>query len=82
MRVIIRLIQDWDRNSREAVDSPFDPILFDGHMDHIDPIRAAYDDQQPIELEGRPFDVTAIHYNAVAGETVAEIEVRPRFDNS
>jgi hypothetical protein len=81
MRVIIRLIQDWDRNSREAVDSAFDPILFDGHMDNIDPVRAAYDDQQPIELEGRPFDVTAIHYNAVSGETVAEIEVRPRFEN-
>jgi len=81
MRVIVRLLQDWDSKPHEAVDSPFDPILFDGHMDDIEPIRAAYDDQQPIELDGRPFDVTAIHYNSAAGETVAEIEVRPRFEN-
>ena len=82
MRVIIRLVQDWDNNRREVVDSPFDPVLFDGEMDTISQLRTAYEEKQPIELQGRQFEVTAIHYNAVRGQTVAEIEVLPRFENT
>ncbi|HEX2174042.1 MAG TPA: hypothetical protein VHL09_16545 [Dehalococcoidia bacterium] len=76
MHVVVRLIEQRDVATGRAVDTPFDPIVFDGDLD-IDPIQDAYRHKLPVDINGNRYIVSKLQYNSVVGETVVEVEVEP-----
>lgn len=78
MRVILRLAEQRKVDSDEVVDSPFDPVIFDGEMD-VDDLRLAHREGRTITVNRNTYEVRDIRINSVIGETVAEVEVVQRL---
>lgn len=74
MRVILRLAEHQDRKTGRPVDSPFDPVVFDGNLD-LDAVHAARREGQPLQIGEHGYLVKNIRIDSVMGETVAEVEV-------